>query len=94
MDKSTKEPVSNSFFFDYGAGNTQITNAANYLSNLNASLGTSYNLFEVGFAGLEAGRDRLKSVNGTALMNKLDSNGLPRLSLATLGADFVHLRSG
>lgn len=90
VDKSTKEPVSNSFFFDYGAGNTQITNAANYLSNLNASLGTSYNLFDVGFAGLEAGRDRFKSVNGTALMNKLDSNGLPRLSLATLGADFVH----
>ncbi|KWX78531.1 hypothetical protein AMQ84_09230 [Paenibacillus riograndensis] len=90
VDKSTKEPVSNSFFFDYGAGNTQITGANNYLANLNSSLGTSYSLYDVGYAGLEAGRDRFKPVNGSALAAKLDAAGLPRLSLATLGADFVH----
>lgn len=90
VDKSTKEPVSNSFFFDYGAGNTQITGANNYLANQNSSLGTSYSLYDVGYAGLEAGRDRFKPVNGSALAAKLDAAGLPRLSLATLGADFVH----
>lgn len=89
-DKATGEQVSQSFFFDYGMGNSQINAAASYLSNLNAQYGTDFDLKKVGFAGLEAGRDRFKSVNGTALKNKLDANGLPRLSLATLGADFVH----
>lgn len=88
-DKTANKPVSNSFFFDYGMGSSQITSAANYLNSLNAAQGTNYNLFETGFAGLEAGRDRFKSVQGTALGSKL-SGGIPRLSLATLGADFVH----
>ncbi|WP_086074472.1 endo-beta-N-acetylglucosaminidase [Paenibacillus camerounensis] len=88
-DKSTKEQVSNSYFFDYGMGSSQITSAKNYLSNLNNAQGTDYNLFDIGFAGLEAGRDRFKSVQGTALKNKL-SGGVPLVSLATLGADFVH----
>ncbi|QUL53214.1 S-layer homology domain-containing protein [Paenibacillus tritici] len=88
-DKTTKEQVSNSYFFDYGMGNTQINAAVNYLNNLNSSQGTDFDLYDVGFAGLEAGRDRFKSVQGTALSNKL-AGGLPRLSLATLGADFVH----
>ncbi|MFD2879625.1 hypothetical protein ACFTAO_32550 [Paenibacillus rhizoplanae] len=59
------------------------------MNTLNAAQGTSYNLFETGFAGLEAGRDRFKSVQGSALSSKL-SGGIPRTSLATLGADFVH----
>lgn len=89
FDRQTKETVSQSFFFDYGVGNTQINSANTYLNNLNQSDGTNYNIFDIGFAGLEAGRDRFKSVQGTALNNKL-SSGLPRLSIATLGADFVH----
>ncbi|MBD2871846.1 hypothetical protein IDH41_25025 [Paenibacillus sp. IB182493] len=88
-DKAGNEAVSNSFFFDYGVGNSQINSAGTYLNNYNTANGTSFNLFDIGFAGLEAGRDRFKSVQGTALANKL-ANGLPRLSLATLGADFVH----
>jgi len=89
-DKATGEQVSQSFFFDYGMGNSQINAAASYLQNLNAQSGTDFDLDDVGFAGLEAGRDRFKSVNGTALKNKLDANGVPRLGIATLGADFVH----
>ncbi|MEK5238895.1 hypothetical protein NST99_24700 [Paenibacillus sp. FSL L8-0470] len=88
-DKAAGENVADSYFFDYGVGNTQINSAAAYLNKLNSSAGTNFNLFDVGFAGLEAGRDRFKSVQGTALNNKLN-NGIPRLSLATLGADFVH----
>ena len=88
-DKTTKEQVSDSYFFDYGVGNSQITSAKNYLNTLNTSQGTNYSLFDVGFAGLEAGRDRFTSAQGTALINKL-SDGVPQLSIATLGADFVH----
>ncbi|WP_245251022.1 endo-beta-N-acetylglucosaminidase [Paenibacillus turicensis] len=89
VDKQTKEKVSNSYFFDYGVGNSHINSATSYLNQLNTQLGTNYNLYDVGFAGLEAGRDRFSSVNGTALSNKL-KNGIPQLSLSTLGADFVH----
>lgn len=89
-DKNTGNQVSQSYFFDYGMGSSQITAAKNYLTSLNQTSGTNFNLFDVGFAGLEAGRDRFKSVQGTALKNKLDNNGLPQLSIATLGADFVH----
>lgn len=89
-DKDTGEQVSQSFFFDYGMGNNQINAAENYLSTLNQTYGERFNIYDVGYAGLEAGRDRFKSVQGSALRNKLDSNGLPRLSISTLGADFVH----
>lgn len=89
-DKNDGQQVSQSYFFDYGMGSSQINGAKNYLNSLNQNYGTNYNLFEVGFAGLEAGRDRFKSVQGSALRSKLDNNGLLQLSLATLGADFVH----
>ena len=89
-DRTAGKEVSQSFFFDYGVGNNHINTANTFLSNLNAEHGTSYDLYDIGFAGLEAGRDRFKNVQGTALTNKLDSNGLPRLSIASLGADFVH----
>ncbi len=89
-DKNDGEPVSQSYFFDYGMGSSQITGAKNYLNQLNQSNGTDIDLYDVGFAGLEAGRDRFKSVQGSALKSKLDSKGQPQLSLATLGADFVH----
>lgn len=88
-DKSDSKQVAQSFFFDYGVGAGQITAAKNYLNKLNDSQGTDFDIYDVGFAGLEAGRDRFKSVQGTALKNKLN-NGLPLLSIATLGADFVH----
>ncbi|WP_081972170.1 endo-beta-N-acetylglucosaminidase [Paenibacillus borealis] len=88
-DKTSKEQVSNSYFFDYGMGSSQINAATNYLNNLNNTQGTDFSLYDVGFAGLEAGRDRFKNVQGTALSSKL-SGGVPRLSMATLGADFVH----
>ncbi|WP_341281925.1 hypothetical protein [Paenibacillus sp. FSL H8-0537] len=88
-DKVNHQTVTNSFFFDYGVGNTQINSANSYLTSYNAANGTAYTIFDIGFAGLEAGRDRFASVQGTALSSKL-SSGLPRLSLATLGADFVH----
>ncbi|WP_081671759.1 endo-beta-N-acetylglucosaminidase [Paenibacillus antibioticophila] len=88
-DKNAGEQVSQSFFFDYGMGSSLITSAKAYLNNLNQQYGTDFDLFDVGFAGLEAGRDRFKSVQGNALSNKL-SNGLPQVSIATLGADFVH----
>jgi endo-beta-N-acetylglucosaminidase D/chitodextrinase len=85
-DRSTKEPVTNSFFFDYGVSSYQVNNINNYLTNLNSTYGTNYNIFDVGFAGLEAGRDRFNnSLNG-----KIDANGLPTVSIATLGSDFVH----
>ncbi|WNS44085.1 endo-beta-N-acetylglucosaminidase [Paenibacillus sp. MMS20-IR301] len=89
-DKTAKEPVSNSFFFDYGVNSTHINTAIGYLAGMNEDEGTNYNLFDIGFAGLEAGRDRFKSVQGTALKDKLTAAGAPRLSIATLGADFVH----
>lgn len=89
-DRTSDEPVSQSFFFDYGMGNTQINSANAYLNSLNATYGTNYSIFDVGFAGLEAGRDRFKSVQGSALSSKLTAGGLPRTSIATLGADFVH----
>ncbi|AZN42923.1 endo-beta-N-acetylglucosaminidase [Paenibacillus albus] len=88
-DTAAGKNTSNSFFFDYGVGSTQINSARTYLGNLNATAGTNFNLYDVGFAGLEGGRDRFKSVQGTALKNKL-VNGIPQLSIATLGADFVH----
>ncbi|MEK5491914.1 S-layer homology domain-containing protein [Paenibacillus sp. FSL R7-0297] len=89
-DKTAKEPVSNSFFFDYGVNSTHINTAIGYLTGMNEDEGTNYNLYDIGFAGLEAGRDRFKSVQGTALKDKLTAGGAPRLSIATLGADFVH----
>ncbi|MCM3702992.1 endo-beta-N-acetylglucosaminidase [Paenibacillus macerans] len=88
-DKSDSKQVAQSFFFDYGMGASQIAAANSYLNKLNDSRGTNFDIYDVGFAGLEAGRDRFKSVQGTALKNKLN-NGLPLLSIATLGADFVH----
>ncbi|WP_194434162.1 endo-beta-N-acetylglucosaminidase [Paenibacillus segetis] len=88
-DKNTGEKVSQSFFFDYGVKDAQINSSVNYINKLNSTYGTNYSLYDIGFAGLEAGRDRFKDVNGTALNNLL-SNGVPRLSVATLGADFVH----
>lgn len=88
-DRITGETVSQSYFFDYGMGSSGISSAITYLNNLNQQYGTDYNIFDVGFAGLEAGRDRFKSVQGAALSSKL-ANGLPRISIATLGADFVH----
>lgn len=85
-DRSTNEPVTNSFFFDYGVNSYQVNNINTYLTDLNSTYGTNYNIFDVGFAGLEAGRDRFSnSLNG-----KLDANGLPTISIATLGSDFVH----
>ncbi|MCQ4086525.1 hypothetical protein [Saccharibacillus sp. JS10] len=89
-DTEDGQQVSDSFFFDYGMGKSQIDAAQAFLSNWNAKYGTDFNLFEHGYAGLEAGRDRFKNVQGSALNNKLDSEGNMRTSLATLGADFVH----
>lgn len=89
-DKKKKEPVSDSFFFDYGAGSSQISGAKNYLNQLNTTYGTNYSIYDTGFAGLEAGRDRFTSTNVNALKSKLDGNGVPLVSIATLGADFVH----
>lgn len=89
-DSEQDEQVSQSFFFDYGMGKNQITTAKDYIEKLNQKSGTSFDVYDIGFAGLEAGRDRFKSVQGTALANKLDSNGKSQLSIATLGADFVH----
>jgi endo-beta-N-acetylglucosaminidase D len=89
-DKNKNEPVSDSFFFDYGVGSSQITSAKTYLEQLNTTNGTNYSIYDVGFAVLEAGRDRFTSTNVSALKNKVDSNGVPLLSIATLGADFVH----
>ncbi|RIE00681.1 endo-beta-N-acetylglucosaminidase [Cohnella faecalis] len=89
-DKNKNEAVSDSYFFDYGVGSTQINSANTYLNQLNSTYGTNYSIYDVGFAGLEAGRDRFTSTNVTALKNKLDANGVPLLSIATLGADFVH----
>ncbi|RCX18159.1 putative repeat protein (TIGR02543 family) [Fontibacillus phaseoli] len=88
-DKNSGERVSQSYFFDYGMRSSQINSAKNYLNNLNQTSGADLDIFDVGFAGLEAGRDRFKSVQGTALRDKL-VDGLPSLSIATLGADFVH----
>ncbi|MDO3408328.1 hypothetical protein QWJ34_00955 [Saccharibacillus sp. CPCC 101409] len=89
-DAEDGQQVSDSFFFDYGMGKTQIDAAEKFLNDWNAKYGTDYSLLENGFAGLEAGRDRFKNVQGTALKNKLDATGKLRTSLATLGADFVH----
>ncbi|OKP97996.1 hypothetical protein A3849_12335 [Paenibacillus sp. P46E] len=81
--------VSNSFFFDYGMTGTQITNAINYLNSFNTTNGTSYNILKNGFAGIEAGANRWSTTNSSQLSSKL-SGGVPRVSLSTLGADFVH----
>lgn len=89
-DRNTDEHVSQSFFFDYGMGSSQIAMAKNFLRMLNRTHGTDFNIYDVGFAGLEAGRDRFKSEQGMALKNKLNDDSLPKLSLSTLGADFVH----
>ena len=89
-DAEDNKQVSDSFFFDYGMGKTQIDNAEKFLADWNAKYGTNYNLFDHGYAGLEAGRDRFKNVQGAALTAKLDAEGKLRASLATLGADFVH----
>lgn len=88
-DKNTGEQISQSFFFDYGMGDSQIDAAETYLNQVNQAHGTDFDMYEVGFAGLEAGRDRFKDINGKALKDKLEG-GLPRLSISTLGADFVH----
>ncbi|MFD1175192.1 S-layer homology domain-containing protein [Paenibacillus puldeungensis] len=88
-DKNKGEAVSDSFFFDYGMGSSQITSSKNYLEQLNAASGTHYSIYDVGFAGLEAGRDRFDG-NVGPLKSKLDANGVPLVSIATLGADFVH----
>lgn len=89
-DKNKNEPVSDSYFFDYGVGSSQINSAKTYLDQLNTSYGTNYSIYDVGFAGLEAGRDRFTSTNVNALKSKVDENGVPLVSIATLGADFVH----
>lgn len=89
-DAEDGEQVSDSFFFDYGMGKRQIDAADTFLAAWNVKYGTNFNLFDHGYAGLEAGRDRFKKAQGDALQVKLDENGQPRASLATLGADFVH----
>ncbi|WP_037283998.1 endo-beta-N-acetylglucosaminidase [Saccharibacillus sacchari] len=89
-DSEDGQQVSDSFFFDYGMGKSQIDAATTFLNNWNAQYGTDFSLFENGYAGLEAGRDRFKNVQGSALNAKLDADGNMRTSLATLGADFVH----
>ncbi|NGZ75051.1 endo-beta-N-acetylglucosaminidase [Saccharibacillus alkalitolerans] len=89
-DKEDGQQVSDSFFFDYGMGKNQIDAAEKFLADWNAEYGTDFNLFDHGYAGLEAGRDRFKNVQGSALQAKLSESGQPRTSLATLGADFVH----
>ncbi|MFC3803482.1 S-layer homology domain-containing protein [Cohnella sp. GCM10012308] len=89
VDQTTKEPVTNSFFFDYGVNNTLLNSAKTYLSNLNTTLGTDYDIYDVGYAGIEAGGNRFTATNGTHLSNKL-VGGIPGESLAMLGADFVH----
>lgn len=89
-DKNKGEPVSDSYFFDYGVGSSQINSAKTYLDQLNTNSGTNYSIYDVGFAGLEAGRDRFTNTNINALKNKLDAGGVPLVSIATLGADFVH----
>lgn len=89
-DKNKNESVSDSYFFDYGVGSSQINSAKTYLDQLNTNYGTNYSIYDVGFAGLEAGRDRFTSTNVNALKSKVDSNGVPLVSIATLGADFVH----
>lgn len=89
-DRENGETVSQSFFFDYGVGSAHINTANTFLNELNSQYGTDYTIFDVAYSGLEAGRDRFKNVQGTALSNKLDAQGMPRTSLATLGADFVH----
>nr|WP_246096490.1 hypothetical protein [Paenibacillus sinopodophylli] len=88
-DRTLGQPVSNSFFFDYGMTGTQITSSINYLNTLNSTYGTNYNIFNVGYAGIEAGGNRFNSTNGSQLSSKLTSGAL-NASLATLGADFVH----
>ncbi|RCX17845.1 endo-beta-N-acetylglucosaminidase D [Anaerobacterium chartisolvens] len=89
-DRAANEPVTNSFFFDYGVGSALINSSNSYLNALNSNYGTNYNIFDVGFAGLEGGRDRFKSVQGSALNSKLNGSGLPDTSIAVLGTDFVH----
>ncbi|WP_052339548.1 endo-beta-N-acetylglucosaminidase [Gorillibacterium massiliense] len=89
LHDSSLGQLSDSFFFDYGMTNSLITSAISYLNTMNSTYGTSYNIFKQGFAGIEAGRDRFTSVNGTQLSNKSTSN-LLNISLVTLGADFVH----
>ncbi|MFC4301834.1 hypothetical protein ACFO1S_00105 [Cohnella boryungensis] len=89
LHDSVSGRVSDSFFFDYGMSGTQISNAVSYLNTINSAYGTSYNIFDTGFAGIEAGGNRWSATNGTQLSSKLSGSSL-RLSLATLGADFVH----
>lgn len=89
-DSSNNQPVTDSFFFDYGVGLSQINSSRNYLNTVNNNQGTNYNIYDVGFAGFEAGRDRFKSLQGMALKQKLAGDGIPGMSIAILGTDFVH----
>lgn len=85
-DRGNNESVTDSFFFDYGVSTRLINASKNYLDQLNASEGTNYDIYDVGFAGLEAGRDRFRN----SFYGKLDEKGVPAISIAMLGTDFVH----
>ncbi len=89
-DKETHEQVSDSFFLDYTSSVTQADTALAYLNAFNAQNGTSLNFYDTVFAGLEAGGNRWSDTNKKHLAAKVNAAGIPKSSIATLGADFVH----
>lgn len=90
-NRETGEQVSNSFFFDYKTDTSGTIALQSYLDKVNAKYGTDFTTYEVGFSGIEAGRDKFGSAQKSYINPQLiGPNGQPYASIAMLGADFVH----
>lgn len=90
-NRETGEQVSNSFFFDYQTSVSGTVNLQSYLDTINTENGTDFTTYEVGFSGIEAGRDKFSAAQKRYISPQLTGpNGQPYASIAMLGADFVH----
>ena len=93
FDTATGKKLTDSFFFDYSTTASNVSNAKNNLNNLNNNNANANFVFlDTAFQGYEAGSDRWKNgaASGRTNLAPILSNGVPQISIATLGADFVH----
>ncbi|MFC7581086.1 Ig-like domain-containing protein [Schaalia naturae] len=78
-----KGRVSDSIFLNYWFNGSMLSVSKEHATSL------GLDPYEAVFAGIEAGKDQFSGTNANALAANLDEDGTPKVSLATLGADFV-----
>lgn len=83
LDTETDQRISDSIFLNYWFSGGMLDSSAAHATSL------GLDPYESVFAGIEAGKDQFTSTNSRALAANVDAEGNPKVSLATLGADFV-----